>query len=115
MKTPTPMEKYRRLELRNHPRVTKLDPSLDNKMQIPSLVKEMILQWTDLVQVVTILIQMKGVAMRPPAEGLTTKARGHLKRSIVEEVKIIDSELPEYPKIEGKYKFYRLGWMSEAP
>ncbi|MCD9560507.1 hypothetical protein HAX54_019202, partial [Datura stramonium] len=33
---------------------------------------------------------------------------------IVEEVRIIDSELPEYLDIEAKYKFYGLGWMSEA-
>ncbi|MCE2055321.1 hypothetical protein HAX54_042412 [Datura stramonium] len=47
-------------------------------------------------------------------EGLTTTTRGHLKRSIAEEVRIIDSELPECPNIEAKYKFYGLGWMSEA-
>ncbi|MCD7451261.1 hypothetical protein HAX54_010476, partial [Datura stramonium] len=47
--------------------------------------------------------------------GLTTTAREHLKRSIAEEVRIIDSELPEYPDIEAKYNFYGLGWMSEAP
>ncbi|MCE3050706.1 hypothetical protein HAX54_047913 [Datura stramonium] len=33
-------------------------------------------------------------------EDLTTTARGHLKRSIVEKVRIIDSELPEYLEIE---------------
>ncbi|MCE3215656.1 hypothetical protein HAX54_003128 [Datura stramonium] len=42
-------------------------------------------------------------------------ARGHLKRRIALEVRIIDSKLPKYSEIEGKYKFYGLGWMSEAP
>ncbi|MCE3049759.1 hypothetical protein HAX54_045735 [Datura stramonium] len=45
-------------------------------------------------------------------EGLT---RGHLKRTIMEEVRIISSEFLEYGDIEAKYKFYGLGWMSEAP
>ncbi|MCD9645763.1 hypothetical protein HAX54_034948 [Datura stramonium] len=36
-------------------------------------------------------------------------ARGHFKCSIAKEVRIIDSELLEYPDIEGKYKFYCLG------
>ncbi|MCE3051338.1 hypothetical protein HAX54_049535 [Datura stramonium] len=48
-------------------------------------------------------------------DGLTTTARGHLKHNIAEEVRIIDSELPKYPKIHGKYKFYSLAWISEAP
>ncbi|MCE3049225.1 hypothetical protein HAX54_044417 [Datura stramonium] len=47
-------------------------------------------------------------------EGLTTTVRGHLKRSIAEEVRIIDSELAEYPDIERQYKFYGLGWISES-
>ncbi|MCD9642241.1 hypothetical protein HAX54_028932 [Datura stramonium] len=34
---------------------------------------------------------------------------------IVGKVRIIGSELPEYSDIEAKYKFYGLGWMSEAP
>ncbi|MCD7460845.1 hypothetical protein HAX54_044593 [Datura stramonium] len=54
---------------------------------------------------------MKGDVLK----GLTTTARGHLKCSLVEEVRIIDSEFPEYPEVEAKYKFYGLGWMSEAP
>ncbi|MCE5166624.1 hypothetical protein HAX54_022809 [Datura stramonium] len=33
----------------------------------------------------------------------------------MEEVRIINSKFPEYPYIEDKYKFYGLGWMSEAP
>ncbi|MCE3049979.1 hypothetical protein HAX54_046237, partial [Datura stramonium] len=49
------------------------------------------------------LIQMKGVTMKP------------LAACIAKEVRIIDSELPEYPDIKAKYKFYGLGWMSEAP
>ncbi|MCD9559828.1 hypothetical protein HAX54_018133, partial [Datura stramonium] len=35
--------------------------------------------------------------------------------NITEKVRMIDSKLPEYPNIEAKYKFYVLGWMSEAP
>ncbi|MCE3216533.1 hypothetical protein HAX54_006791 [Datura stramonium] len=42
-------------------------------------------------------------------------SRGHLKRNITEEVRIIDSEFPEYLDIMGEYKFYDLGWMSEVP
>ncbi|MCD7450016.1 hypothetical protein HAX54_002893 [Datura stramonium] len=58
--------------------------------------------------------QVKG-AEKHFQEGLTTIARVHLKRSVAEEVRIINSELPKYPNIEAKYKFYGLGWMSEAP
>ncbi|MCD7462476.1 hypothetical protein HAX54_048615 [Datura stramonium] len=57
--------------------------------------------------------QVKG-AEKDFQEGLITTARGHLKRSIVEEVRIIESELPKYLDIEAKYKLYGLGWMSEA-
>ncbi|MCD7453262.1 hypothetical protein HAX54_020340 [Datura stramonium] len=47
-------------------------------------------------------------------EGLTTIVRGHLKWSIAEEVRIIDSKLFEYLDIERRYKFYGLGWMTES-
>ncbi|MCD7451248.1 hypothetical protein HAX54_010354 [Datura stramonium] len=43
------------------------------------------------------------------------QARGHLKQSIIEDVRIIDSELSEYPSTDGSYKFYGLGSMSESP
>ncbi|MCE5166610.1 hypothetical protein HAX54_022579 [Datura stramonium] len=58
--------------------------------------------------------QVKG-AEKQFQEGLTTTARGHLKCSIAEEVRIIDSELLEYPYIEAKYKLYGLEWISEEP
>ncbi|MCD7457020.1 hypothetical protein HAX54_033915 [Datura stramonium] len=59
-------------------------------------------------------LKMKGVE-KHFQEGLTTTSRGHLRCSIVEEVRIIDSALPDYPDIEAKYRFYGLGWMSKAP
>ncbi|MCD7450870.1 hypothetical protein HAX54_008844, partial [Datura stramonium] len=87
--------RYRRLGMRKHRWLTKLDPLLDSILLLPSLMSEMILQQTDLVQ-----------------EGLTATVRGHLKRSIAEKVKIIDSAFSKYPNIERRYKFYGFGWMS---
>ncbi|MCD7465265.1 hypothetical protein HAX54_000941 [Datura stramonium] len=51
--------------------------------------------------------QVKG-AEKHFQKSLTTIARGHLKRTIAKKVKIINSELLEYPDIEGKYKSYDL-------
>ncbi|MCD7447540.1 hypothetical protein HAX54_031569 [Datura stramonium] len=48
-------------------------------------------------------------------ERLTITRREHLKRNFAKEVKIIDSELSEYPGIEKGYKLYGLGWTSGAP
>ncbi|MCD9558927.1 hypothetical protein HAX54_016620, partial [Datura stramonium] len=85
IKIPTPRKKNRRLELRNHPQAFGI-----------------------------VYVGKKKGLKNTSTKALTTIEKEHLKCNIAKDVRIVNSEFHEYPWIEGKYKFYVLGWMCEA-